>query len=155
MIMGLLSLFTALLGCSKADLQQPDNANDIPESMMVKSLYFNVSGSYPGFSYEIHPDEKNPEKTVMKFIDGSKDFKEVNKKVDSGTMGQVSMLCENLDIKSWDNFNEVNEGVLDGSGFVLQIEYEDGTKVRAEGDNSFPKNYQEFERGIRAILEKL
>lgn len=56
----------------------------------------------------------------------------------------------NLD--SWDGFHEANDGILDGSGFSLVIEYTDGTSVRASGSNVFPSGYQQ---GMKEITEAI
>lgn len=162
--MGLLTMLSILFGCSKMNTGSDDNVvesgiigNDYSEDgpgeyKRIKSFAYNVSGYCPGFTCDIHPHEKKPEKTVMQFVDGDNGFKETNKTLDDHTVEQLSKLCEKLNVLSWDKFNQCDTNVLDGSGFMLFIEFEDGTTVSAQGENRFPKNYQEFEKSVKTIL---
>lgn len=44
-------------------------------------------------------------------------------------------------VEKWDGFNESDPNVLDGEGFSLQLRFDDGTEIRASGENSFPPGY--------------
>lgn len=52
---------------------------------------------------------------------------------------------DKLGVKSWDGFSKSNPNVLDGDSFSLEIELADGKMMYAHGNNSYPKNYHEFE----------
>lgn len=59
----------------------------------------------------------------------------------------------------WNGFNGPNPpGMLDGGGFIFDATLVDGTKVKANGTNNYPKGYGDFERGLyelttRSILD--
>lgn len=59
-----------------------------------------------------------------------------------------------LGVEAWDGFDETDQNVLDGDGFWLEIELEDGGTVSAHGTNAYPPNYHEFIGILRGLFEK-
>lgn len=154
-VMGLIAMLSTLFGCGKNTPTTSVTTGVTGEYKEVVSLYFSEGGYCPGIYCDIHPDEKNAEKTVMVYIDYDKNGKEKKYKIDRATMDAISTLCSNLNILSWDGYDMCDEDVLDGGGFSLNIVFEDGTTVRAEGDNCFPENYSEFTSGMSDILSSV
>ena len=73
-------------------------------------------------------------------------------------MRELAAVIDELGLRSWDGFEGSSNHVLDGSGFNLEIDFTDGSAVRASGDNCFPENFGEAKKAIdelfRAYMEK-
>lgn len=65
-----------------------------------------------------------------------------------------AFLVEN-EVGKWNGFDKSNTNVMDGDGFELYINTQDGTSLRAHGYMATPKNYSVVADGIAAIFEKL
>ena len=63
-------------------------------------------------------------------------------------------IIQTYDVESWDGFCGSDPYVLDGEGFMLEMEFADGASVRAAGENAFPDRYFDVMAGIDGILEK-
>lgn len=161
--MGLLAMISGLFGCKKnpePDIPGPDDefgivGNDYSmdgpgEYKEIVGCRYRVNGYGPGFTYEINKSEDG--RFVLEYENREEGIEDLFCEVDAATMEELARLCEKLNILSWDKFDMSANGVLDGSGFDLSIEYADGTHIRASGDNCFPKNYNEFEKGIAEVL---
>ena len=61
--------------------------------------------------------------------------------IDEETVQMLVEVIEEYNVSSWEGFDKTNENVLDGEGFSLEIEFTDGTSVKALGDNAFPEQY--------------
>lgn len=164
-----LSMILSLLGCGKGgrtiikhqggknqtgeEFGEDDgmSGNDFSEdgSAEYKKLVafaFGESGYMPGYSYNVRDG-------VLTYEDREKCADELVCPVDDAVMVEVSELFAKLNIKSWDRFDRSNDYVLDGSGFSLSAEFEDGTTISASGSNAFPKNFSEFATELRKIME--
>lgn len=174
--MGLFTMLSGMLGCKKEEnvLVKPDDGLEAPpmpgpddefgevgndyskdgvgEYKKVVGCHFNISGMREGFSYTIKKDEKNEGRYVLECDDHSNSISEITCSVGEDTMEKLSQLVSDRNILSWDGFSKSMRGVLDGSGFSLEVVFEDGTYVSAHGSNSFPKNYNEFEREFLEIM---
>lgn len=166
--MGILSMFSGLLGCSEEKINVDefgpgdyDNNSEVGDDFSmdgpgeykkIAEICLSVSGYGPNYTYDIHVDEEDESRTVLYYENFEESNDEMEMDVDDETLEQVSKLCQELNIYSWDKFNKKALGVLDGSGFSLSVHYEDGTNIMAHGSNSFPKNYYEFEKGFIEIL---
>lgn len=76
------------------------------------------------------------------------------KEADPAVLEKLRTLLENSNALSWDGFNGPNPpGVLDGTGFSLNVVFADGQKISARGSNNFPKGFGPVAAEIRAILE--
>ena len=61
--------------------------------------------------------------------------------IDDETVDALCRVVEAYDLFKWDGFDRERSDVLDGEGFRLEIDFADGTSIRAQGDNAFPENY--------------
>lgn len=160
LIMGIIGMLSTLFGCAK---ETPSEQNGVigedfsvetpGEYKEIESFYFSVSGYIPGYSYDLHPDTKNPDKTIMLVNDFENGMEDKKVKVDQNTKDALSKMCAELNILSWDGYHEVATDVLDGYGFALRIRFTDKTEVNAGGDNAFPVNYDLFSQKTREILQ--
>lgn len=58
-------------------------------------------------------------------------------------------------LNRWNGFDKVDRRALDGTGFELVIDYEDGQHLYASGSNAFPKGYREAHEEIRSFFAEL
>lgn len=81
---------------------------------------------------------------------------------DYGTMEMTSaveilddLYCLYLkyDIARWSGYSKTHTGVLDGSGFSLSMEFNNGERLSCSGNNCAPQGYYDFEKEMREILE--
>lgn len=169
--MGLLALLSNLFGCTRGpkdpgSIETPSLPDDefgiegddfsqdgYGEYKKVVKLEFYVNGYGPCYSYDIHPDEENEGKTILVYENMEDGVSEMICEVDDETMKSLSKLCEQCNVLSWDGFNRNAKYVLDGSGFGLYADFEDGTHIGAHGSNCFPKQYSEFEHGIIEVFK--
>lgn len=166
--MGLLTLLTNAFGCTKGtnDVETPSlpddefgiegedfSQNGSGEYKKVTKLEFYVNGYGPCFTYDIHKDDEDANKTILVYENMEDGISEMICEVDDETIEKLSKLCAQCNVVSWDGFNRNAKGVLDGSGFGLYADFEDGTHVGSHGSNSFPKHYSEFEKGIIEIFK--
>ena len=75
--------------------------------------------------------------------------------IDTAVVDKLACVIEDYDLFGWDGFDESRDDVLDGEGFVLEVEFTDGTSIRAQGDNAFPENYSQAMGEIWDILENI
>lgn len=158
-IMGIFTMLFSLFGCTKDN--NPDIKNENGEGAgqggyrKVAGLSFGVSGYGPGWNYNIQKSEEDNTKTIMTCEDFENSIREISCEVDDGTLESISKLMERLNIQSWNGFSKSNDFVLDGEGFSLSVDFEDGKHIYASGSNSFPKNYSEFESEFLEIVAPL
>ena len=63
--------------------------------------------------------------------------------VDAETLDQARRVLETYDVASWAGFRGSNPNALDGYSMSFQVEFTDGRKIEAFGENNFPKNYHD------------
>ena len=61
--------------------------------------------------------------------------------IDAASVAALERVVEDYDLARWDGFDESEPNVLDGEGFTLRVEFADGGKVYASGENHFPRGY--------------
>lgn len=74
--------------------------------------------------------------------------------LDPSLSKELTQVVEDQGMKRWDGFRGSNPHVLDGESFSLIMEFADGTKVHASGENSFPDGYREASSRLDGIFEK-
>ena len=63
--------------------------------------------------------------------------------VDAETLDQARRVLETYDVASWAGFRGSDPNVLDGYSMSFQVEFVDGSRIEAFGENKFPKNYHD------------
>ena len=59
------------------------------------------------------------------------------------TLEKARRILETYDVASWTGFRGSDPNVLDGSSMSFQVEFVDGSRIEAFGENNFPKNYHD------------
>ena len=67
---------------------------------------------------------------------------------------ELTQAIVNNDADSWHGVYETEYEVLDGEGFSLSMDFEDGVSVHASGNNAFPDGYFTFQRVVLDILQR-
>lgn len=71
---------------------------------------------------------------------------------------ELAAMIRKHDLNRWNGFDKIDRRALDGTGFELEIRYEDGQALSASGSNSFPKGYreahEEFRKFFGAMMER-
>lgn len=60
----------------------------------------------------------------------------------------VAGLVHACNVPDWDGFDEYDSRVLDGTTFHFRAKLSDGTSIKANGSNAYPKHYHEFHDGL-------
>ena len=63
--------------------------------------------------------------------------------MDAETLDKARRVLETYDVASWAGFRGSNPNVLDGYSMSFQVEFVDGSRIEAFGENKFPKNYHD------------
>ena len=63
--------------------------------------------------------------------------------VDAEILDQARRVLETYDVASWAGFRGSDPNVLDGYSMSFQVEFVDGSRIEAFGENNFPKNFNE------------
>lgn len=130
------------------------NKNKMQEEHSFKSISLNVSGTMIGEIYSYKIEEKNKKYYLIVEYTGINNNKPYKKSLKEETVKEIEKLIKKYDVDKWDNFNKVNQDVLDGESFSFNLEYKNKNKVYAEGSNSFPKNFFEFKEEYNDIIKK-
>ena len=67
-------------------------------------------------------------------------------------LDELTVAAARWDLAAWDGFSEENLYVLDGEFFSLEIDFADGTSIRADGNNAFPPGYFDAMGDLEDIL---
>ena len=114
------------------------------------------SSTYEIYSYEVGRDEETGEWTVICELHCGYDTYTLP--ADAELMNKLTEIMDAHTLRQWDGFSASDSMVLDGSGFSLEVDFEDGSAVYAQGSNSFPDGFNEAKQAIdglfRTYLEK-
>ncbi len=106
-------------------------------------LYRNGEIYYPPYSIRLGPDG------YLVSVNG-----EDEQGLEQETADALLEVVDAYGVDQWDGFDESMDGVLDGEGFLLEIEFTDGTGIEARGDNAFPENYFPAVARMQEILDE-
>lgn len=71
---------------------------------------------------------------------------------DDEFLQELSALTDTHNLRKWDGFDKFSSFVMDGSGFDLDVSFEDGTGITASGGNSFPEGYGDVRSAIDGLF---
>ena len=116
-----------------------------PAVRTLSRLFVSRNGSiaFPFFEITLEPDG------YVLTVNG-----ETSCPMDGADEAAIMRVFAAYGLAAWDGFSKSNEGVLDGEGFLLEIEFTDGTSVHASGSNAFPSHYHEAMGALWTILEQ-
>lgn len=63
--------------------------------------------------------------------------------VEAEILEKARVILETYDVASWAGFRGSNPNALDGYSMSFQVEFTDGRKIEAFGENNCPKNYHD------------
>ena len=66
---------------------------------------------------------------------------------------EFNQFLNDINILSWNNFNESNSDILDGESFNLYLKTKNNEIIEAHGNNSFPPKYFDLINYICEILK--
>ena len=129
----------------------------------IKGVYYEY-GAARGWSYSIEI-KKEESKFFLNaiFNDPENSYKTTNLIWESEEYAQtikmffdrIIEVIDNNEVLSWDGFNGHDPRALDGWSFHLRINFENGSQLRAEGENSFPENYSEVRKEFYNLINEV
>ena len=143
-IFGLLVISVFLItGCNKSNEIKSD----------IVSFTYNY-GSYHGGYYKYNISKV--EDDIIFTAKGSNGIKlDIDKKIDKSYLKELANIINENKIYEWNGFNKHNKDVLDGYGFYLEVNYENGEVIKANGYMEYPKNYDKSNKVLTAFLESI
>lgn len=118
-------------------------------------FYYSYDGTIGGnnFHYSIKKEEDG---FVFKYDTMEhNDYGGMKMPVDSSVMERLNDLYLSCRVAEWDGFSKYNSMICDGAGFSLDLKFNDGKYLRANGSNAFPEGYRKFCDGMDVILTPL
>ena len=80
---------------------------------------------------------------------------DINKDIDKAKLDELAKLINEEKIYKWNDFSESDDNVMDGYGFGLKVEYEDGGYIEASGYGKYPDDYDKHHKALVTFLESL
>lgn len=137
-------------GCQRL----PDKAAppSVPSSTLT-SLYFSENGSYfkrvQGFEFRTEEGRH----TAYFYMANEEEPYPVA--VDQAWVDTLNGFITQYDMVGWDGFSGSATGLLDGTHFLAEFSFADGTSMRASGYGRFPVNYGDASAAIDAHFMQL
>ena len=73
----------------------------------------------------------------------------------NSVMDELNKLYLSCRVFEWEGYSKYNSMICDGKGFSLDLKFNDGKHMSANGTNAFPDRYREFCNGMHVILDPL
>ncbi len=123
------------------------------EGAQLNRFYYQYNGMvwplFSGIDAELTPDG-----WMATFLLGATDDAEGVPLTDRD-VAALNKLMEDHRLWAWAGFDESDSMVLDGEGFTFSAGYSDGTRIDAQGNNSFPKDYWAAKDAILSAVEEM
>ncbi|HQB32571.1 MAG TPA: hypothetical protein PLI19_04485 [Erysipelotrichaceae bacterium] len=129
----------------------------------IRRIYFNHRVAR-GWSYSIEI-KKDGESYYLRtrFDDPENSYQptdliwqgETYKEILKSFFERIIDLFDNNDVLSWNGFDEYDPQTKDGQGFELQINFENGECLKADGENSFPEKYYEVSKEFYKMVNEI
>ena len=121
----------------------------------IASFYYSYNGSIGGDSYHCRVRRKDSAwlfsyETMLK-----SEYGELETEIDGSAAERLYALYLSNRIAEWEGFSKYNTMILDGSGFSLEIVFNDGRHMSASGSNAFPPGYRDFVDAMDEIMRPL
>lgn len=124
------------------NMENPENSQSTPLPD-IKELTYYVHGTMmePIRSVSLI---RQGEKALVRIEPWDGEEEELfNYPVDAEILDQARRVLETYDVASWAGFRGSDPNVLDGYSMSFQVEFVDGSRIEAFGENKFPKNYHD------------
>ncbi len=80
--------------------------------------------------------------------------KKVEREIDVKVFDDLAVIVRENGLGKWDGFNKSADGIMDGYGFTLKIEFDDEKKIDAHGYMQFPDNFNDVRDKFEDCLDK-
>lgn len=143
-------LFAGGCGTNTPDNNIVDGGNEMIERKEIRSFYYSHRGSssYDCYDYTFYQDENGVHLTA----ELNCGWEKLEVDLDAEIMKQLEDIVYEHQMYQWDGFAGSNNMVMDGEGFSLDIDFMDGTKVSAHGNNAFPGGHGSAESEFNKIF---
>jgi len=119
----------------------------------IRSLSFSHTGMHTGLIYTLTAAQTDAGwQANLSLLAGEEEHVLEMTEADAA---RLNALAEEHNLQSWAGFDRSDRHALDGTGFRLSIDYEDGQHLYARGSNAFPKGYKEAHAEIRKFFGEL
>lgn len=144
--MGFLGLFSTLFGCTHG--QKPNRANTTDD---IVRFYWSHNSMNAEDCYSFTCQRNDTEVTWE--YEGVND--KFHGKIFIDDLLAVQKVFADNKVANWNGFHGINNMVLDGTGYSLNVEYADGSSSSSSGSNNFPTGYGNVENIISDLKSKL
>lgn len=142
--------FGILTGCVDENVEKPNISENSEkydgQIVRFEFDYWTMDGSW---DYKIYNENG---KTYIEAKGGNGVDLYIDGETDDSVLDNITELVFENEIYKWDDFNKKDTSILDGYSFNLYIEYDNGEKIEASGDNKKPKD---FDVGHKALMNYL
>ena len=123
-------------------------------SAPIRKFYYSYDGTIGGNSFRWEVTREQDGSVRFKLSDyEERGYEDLSDTVPATFMDSLEALCRRHKVHNWDGFRGINRHVCDGSGFTLDIDYEDGREVSAHGMNKFPSGYRDFREELYELCK--
>lgn len=138
------------------DVMEPASTRALPPTML-RAFSFRVSGMVIGEDVRLYERmDKDASVLVLSRVTGYSSENRKDAVLDAVQLAELEQLLKKYDIHLWNGFNgRPSMEVLDGEGFSLSVDFRDGTRVNASGENSFPPGYHGFRSDLQLFADKI
>ncbi|MBQ3384485.1 MAG: hypothetical protein IJG59_04640 [Erysipelotrichaceae bacterium] len=134
----------------------PDGLGDkaVVNDSGLKAFYYSFRNSFGDGSYSCEIVRKESDEAVISYetFDHS-DYGTMEITVNDDILNTLYQLYLKYQAARWSGYSKYDEGVLDGSGFSLSMEFNDGDTMSCSGENCVPEGYREYEKEMREVLK--
>ena len=128
-------------GSDTENMENPENSQSTPLPDIQELTYY-VHGTMmePIWSVSLI---RQGEEAVVRIEPWDGEEESFDYPVAAETLDQARSVLETYDVASWAGFRGSDPNVLDGYSMSFQVEFVDGSRIEAFGENKFPKNYHD------------
>lgn len=157
-----MGIIGAFAGCRsnpdpESGLTGPDGsgAKASGEQSPINTFYYSYNASIGGDSYSYSVIEEDDKHFFVFESMLYPEYGEMKREVAESFLDQLTQLYQEYHLASWNGFHQSNEYVLDGDGFSLTINLQDGASLTAGGTNSYPEGYRDFREKMEELFSPM
>lgn len=136
-IMSLCMCLLSLTGCGSTK-----TAEELGALRAFKYSFGSYSGGSYVYSIASETDDDGSERVMLRSkVENIEHPEETSRVVDGSVLDELSAIIFENGIANWDGFSESDDSILDGYGFVLEAQFENGT-IAAMGYMKEPRGYE-------------
>lgn len=124
------------------NMENPENAQGTPLPDIQELTYY-VHGTMVEEIWSVSLIRQEEEVLVRVEPWGGEEEEIFDYPVDEEVFDKARTILENYNVASWAGFCGYDPNALDGYSMSFQVEFVDGSRIEATGENQFPKNFDE------------